>query len=270
MKVSPTRFVTSADGTRIAYDTNGSGPALVIVEGALCQRSMGAAANLRESLDKHFTVHAYDRRGRGESGPGETSYDVQREVEDLAAVIAATGGTPYVFAASSGAVLALEAARNGVAMEKLAVYEAPLVVDDTHAPHDPTLAEQVERLVAAGDPAGAVKLFMRTVDAPAPMVAVMPLLPVWKKLKAVAPTLAHDFRIVLPLAQAKPLPAGYYADVKPETLVLAGGKSPQHMRNAQAAIVAQLPHGRLVTLPRQTHMIRARATTPALLDHFVG
>lgn len=270
MNISPTRFATSADGTRIAYDTNGTGAALVIVEGAMCQRSMGAAANVRESLGEHFTVHAYDRRGRGESGAGETPYDVQREVEDLAAVIAATGGTPYVFAASSGGVLALEAARTGVPMEKLAVYEAPLIVDDTHAPHDPTLAEQVERLVAAGDHGGAVKLFMRTVGAPAPMVAIMPLLPVWKKLTGIAHTLVHDFRIVLPLAQGRPLPAGYYADVKPETLVLAGGKSPTYMRNSQAAIVAQLPHGRLQTLPRQTHMIRARATTPALLDHFAG
>lgn len=266
---SPTRFVTSADGTRIAYDTNGSGPALVIVEGAMCQRSMGAAQTLREQLGERFTVHAYDRRGRGESGVGETPHSVEREVEDLAAVIEATGGTPFVFGASSGAALALEAARAGVPMERLAVYEAPFILDSSHRPNDPDLVERFEEMIARGEHGKAVKSFMRVVGAPAPMVALMPLFPVWKKLTAVAPTLPNDFRIVLEFEQGRPLPEGYYADVKPETVVIAGGKSPEYMRNAQAAVAAQLPHGRLVTLKGQTHMIRAKATVPVLLDHFV-
>ena len=115
---------------------------------------------------------------------------------------------------------------------------------------------------------GAVKLFLRTVGAPAPMVALMPLLPAWKGLKAVAHTLAYDFRIVLPFEQGKPLPADHYASVAPETIVIAGGKSPAYMQNAQAAIAAQLPAGRLVTLKGQTHMIRAKATAPELVAHF--
>lgn len=271
---SPTRFATSADGTGIAYDVttgNGeAGPPLVIVEGALCQRSMGAAKALTDALKDRFSVYAYDRRGRGESGPGATAYEPQREVEDLVAVLAGAGGRPYVFGASSGAALALEAARQDVAMERLAVYEAPFILDDSHAPHDPDLTERMQALVAADRRGDAVKLFMRTVGAPAPMVALMPLFPVWKQLKAVAATLPHDFEIVLAFQQGRPLPEGYYAAVKPETLVIAGGKSPAYMRNAQSAITAQLPHGRLVTLRGQTHMIRAKATAPALLDHFVG
>lgn len=271
---SQTRFATSADGTEIAYDvTTGrgeAGPPLVIVEGALCQRSMGAARALTDALKDRFSVYAYDRRGRGESGPGATAYEPQREVEDLVAVLAAAGGRPYVFGASSGAALALEAARQDVAMERLAVYEAPFILDDTHAPNDPGLTERMQVLVAADRRGDAVKLFMRVVGAPAPMIAVMPLLPVWKKLKAVAHTLPHDFEIVLAFQQGRPLPEGYYAEVKPETLVIAGGKSPAYLRNAQAGITAQLPHGRLATLPGQTHMIRAKATAPVLLDHFVG
>jgi len=263
-----TRYATSADGTRIAYESVGNGPALVIVEGALCSRAMGGYKTLAPSLSEHFTVTGYDRRGRGESGQGGSPYEVQREVEDLIAVLDAVGPDRYVFAASSGAALALEAARQGVPMKALAAYEAPFIVDDTHAPNDLDLPQRVEALVAADRRGDAVKLFMKVVGAPAPMVAVMPLFPVWKGLKAVAHTLAYDFRIVLPFEQAEPLPAGHYASVAVPTMVIAGGKSPQYMRNAQAAIAEQVPGGRLETLPGQTHMIKTKATVPALREFF--
>ena len=263
-----TLWATSADGTPIAYESVGHGPALVIVEGALCSRAMGGYKTLAGSLSAHFTVTGYDRRGRGESGQGESPYEVQREVEDLAAVLDAVGPDVFVFAASSGAALALEAARQGVKMRALTAYEAPFIVDDTHAPNDPGLPERIETLVAQERRGDAVKLFMKVVGAPAPMVAVMPLFPVWKGMKAVAHTLAHDFRIVLPFEQARPLPTGHYAGVAVPTVVIAGGKSPEYMRNAQAAIVEQIPGARLVTLPGQTHMIRAKATVPVLLEHF--
>jgi pimeloyl-ACP methyl ester carboxylesterase len=264
-----TRFTTSADGTRIAYESVGQGPALLIVEGALCHRAMGSYKALAPALADHFTVTGYDRRGRGESGPGEAAYDVQREVEDLIAVLEAVGPDVFVFGASSGAALALEAARQGVAIRALATYEAPFIIDDTHAPNDLDLPERIEALVAADRRGDAVKTFMKVVGAPAPMVAVMPLFPVWKGLKAVAHTLAYVFRIVLPFEQAKPLPAGHYASVAVPTLVIAGGKSPEYMRNAQAAIAEQVPGARLETLPGQTHMIKAKATAPVLLEHFV-
>ncbi|RNM15062.1 alpha/beta fold hydrolase [Nocardioides pocheonensis] len=279
-RTSETRYAVSADGTRIAYDVtgpaDGSGPALVVVEGALCHRAMGAAKTLTPALRERFTVHAYDRRGRGESGPGPNdrsstaAYEPQREVEDLRAVLDAAGGNPFVFGASSGAALALEAARQGAPMRRLAVYEAPFIIDDAHAPNDPDLGARTQALVDAGRPGDAVRLFMKVVGAPAPMVAIMRLLPVWKQLTAVAPTLPHDYSIVLPFQQGAPLPGGRYAEVEPATLVIAGGKSPAYLRNAQAAIAEQLPHGRLVTLPGQTHMIRAKATAPVLLDHFLG
>lgn len=266
-----TRFVTSADGTGIAYDVTGpeDAPAVVVVEGALCHRGMGTAKILADSLRDRFAVHAYDRRGRGESGPGATPYAVQREVEDLAAVLDAAGGNPFVLGTSSGAALALEAARQGVPMRRLACYEAPFIVDDTHAPNDPDLPEQLRAMVDGGRRGDAVKTFMKVVGAPAPMIAFMRLLPVWKQLTAVAHTLPWDLQLCIDFAQGRPLPAGHYASVAPETLVIAGGKSPEYMRNAQAAIVDQLPHGRLAVLPGQTHMVRARATTPVLAGFFL-
>ena len=265
---SPTAYVTSADGTRIAYDTFGSGPAVVVVEGALCQRAMGVAKTLRESLGARMTVFAYDRRGRGESDAGASPWSVDREVEDLTAVLDAAGGAPYVVAASSGGTLALEAARRGVAMERLAVYETPFILDDTFRPNSPSLPADVQALVDADRRGDAVKLFMKTVGAPGAMVAMMPLFPVWKQLKGVAHTLPYDLAICSPFQQGTPLPEGYYAEVKPETLVMVGDKSPTYMKNSQAAVVAQLPHGRLRSIAGQTHMVRAKPLTPVLLDHF--
>jgi hypothetical protein len=113
-----------------------------------------------------------------------------------------------------------------------------------------------------------VKLFMKTVGTPGPMVAVMSLFPVWKQMKRVAHTLMYDLTICSAFQQGRPLPEGYYAEVKPETLVIAGGKSPAYLRNAQAAVAAQPPNGRLLTLAGQTHMVKAKPTVPALLDHF--
>ena len=145
MTTTSTQYTTSADRTRIAYDTNGSGPAVVVVEGALCHRAMGVAKTLRESLGAHATVYAYDRRGRGESEAGTTPWSVDREVEDLVAVLdaaARAGRPPYVVGASSGGTLALEAARRGVPIERLAVYESPCILDDTHRPNSPYAARR--------------------------------------------------------------------------------------------------------------------------------
>ncbi len=268
--VSSTRFATSADGTRIAYEVIGTGPALVVVDGALCQRSMGPSRPLAEQLSGSFTVYAYDRRGRGESGPGETSYDVEREVEDLAAVLEAAGGHAHVFAASSGAALALEAARRGLPIDRLALYEAAFIVDDTHAPNDPDLPERLRSLVESGRRGEAVKTFLRTVGAPSVMVSVMRFTPVWRKLTAVAHTLPYDLSLVIDRQQGRPIPEGTYQAVSQPTLVIAGGKSPAYLRHAQAAVAAAVPDARLETLPGQTHMIKAKATAPAVAAHLLG
>jgi pimeloyl-ACP methyl ester carboxylesterase len=264
---SMTAYAVSADGTRIAYEVSGSGPALVLVDGALCQRSMGPARKLAEQLAPQFTVHSYDRRGRGESGAGETAYHPDREVEDLAAVIEAAGGHAHVFGSSSGAALALRAAQVGLPIDRIAVYEAPYIVDDTHAPSDPDLPAQLHTLVDEGRRGDAVTLFMKTVGAPGLMIRVMKLFPVWRKLTSVAHTLPYDLAFVIDHQQGRPLPDGLYDAVAQPTLVIAGGKSPQYLRNAEAAVTAALPDARLETLSGQTHMIKAKVTAPVVAAH---
>src|SRR5512139_2134 len=259
-----TQYTASTDGTEIAYEVTGSGPALVLVDGALCQRAMGPARGLAEELSDSFAVYAYDRRGRGESGTGSSPYAVEREVEDLAAVIDAAGASAHVFGASSGGALALEAARSGVPIERLGLYEAPFILDDSHPGNDPKLPERLQELVDEGRRGEAVKTFMRIVGAPAPFIALMRLMPAWKQLTAVAHTLPYDLSIVIEHEQGQPLAPGYYERVEPETLVVAGGKSPEYLRNSQAAIAAAVPRGRLETLQGQSHMIKAKVLGPVL------
>jgi len=262
-----TLFATSADGTRIAYESTGTGPALVTVDGALCYRGFGGSHGFAEALADRFTVYRYDRRGRGESGPGDTPYAVAREVEDLEAVIAAAGGSAHVFGVSSGAALALEAARHGAPIDRLAVFEAPFVVDDEKPPTAPDFPQQLQAMVDADRRGDAVKAFMCLVGAPAPMVAIMRLTPVWKTMKRVAHTLPYDLSIVTKFEQGQPLPTAYYDAISTPTLVLAGGKSPAWMRNAQTAISDAVPGSRLETLPGQTHMLKPKAVVEVLAEH---
>lgn len=263
----PTRFTPSADGTTIAYETTGHGPAMVVVDGAMCQRAMGPARGLAAELADHFTVYAYDRRGRGESGAGASPWHVDREIEDLSAIIDAAGGSAHVFSASSGAALSLLAAARGVKINKLVAYEAPFKVDGSAPPNDADLDQQAASLVAAGRRGDAVKLFLKVVGVPGPALVIMRLMPTWKQMIGIAHTLPYDLSIVVPDQQGRPLPADRYTGVQQDTVVIAGGKSPDYMRNAQAAVVDQLPHGRLVTLPGQTHMIKAKATAPVVIEH---
>src|SRR5919202_2475259 len=265
-----TQFATSADGTRIAYEVRGSGPPLVLVDGAMCQRTLGPSAGLAQALAPDFAVHVYDRRGRGESDPGTTPWSIDREIEDLAAIIGATGGFAHVLGVSSGGALALEAAARGVPITRLAVYEAPFIVDDSREPHPVDVPDRVAELVARGERGEAVKTFMRMVGLPAPFIGLMRILPAWRKMTAIAHTLPYDLAIVNPHQQGEPLPEGRYAAVRQPTLVIAGGKSPRYMRNAQAAIAAAVPGARLVTLPGQTHMVRAKVTAPVVREFLRG
>jgi pimeloyl-ACP methyl ester carboxylesterase len=185
-------------------------------------------------------------------------------------VSVAPGAHAHVFGSSSGAALALAAAQSGVPMDRLALYEAPFIVDDSRAPNDLDLTVRTRSLVERGQRGDAVRLFLRTVGAPGPMIAVMRLLPVWKKLTAVAHTLPHDLTIVLDRQQGRPLPEGLYDAVAAPTLVIAGGKSPEYLRNAQAAVAEAVPDGRVETLPGQTHMIKAKVTAPVVAAHLLA
>lgn len=261
--------VTSKDGTVIAYSQVGQGPALILVDGALCYRQFGPSQDLAARLSSHFTVITYDRRGRGESGDTQP-YAVEHEVEDIEALIEVAGGTAFVSGQSSGAALAIEAANRLSGITKLALYEAPFVVDETGRPVTSTFLARLKELVAKDRRTEAVKLFMKQVGTPGFMVAIMPLMPMWSKLKAVAHTLPYDISIVVNYGAGKPLPATLGSSIKAPTLVMDGGKSPAWMRHAMQALAQTLPDASYRTLAGQTHMVKAEVLVPELEKFFAG
>jgi len=263
------KTVTSKDGTTIAYDQTGTGPPLVLVDGALNSRVFGLNGPLVPILADRFTVVTYDRRGRGDSGD-TPPYAVQREIEDLAAVIDVVGGPAYVYGISSGAGLALEAASAvPTKVAKLALYEPSFVVDGTRPPVPADAIQQVTDLLARNRRGAAVKLFLREdAQVPAMVVAVMPLMPAWGKLKAAAHTLPYDLTIMDGRQQGRPLPVGQWASLTAPTLVMAGGKSPAWLQNAALAVAQALPGATHQTLPGQTHIVKPGPLAPVLAEFF--
>ena len=158
---------------------------LILVDGALCHRGFGPMPKLRKELEKDFTVYTYDRRGRGESSDTQP-YSAGREVEDIGALITAAGGSAFVAGVSSGAALALEAVRSGVPIKKLALYEAPFIVDDARTPIPPDFLDQLNAALAKDHRGDAVRMFMKLVGMPAIMASLMRVSGL-EKLRAVAP-----------------------------------------------------------------------------------
>ena len=259
--------VISKDGTPIAVDRLGSGPALILVDGAMCSRGFGPMPPLAKELASQFTVYHYDRRGRGDSGNGG-AYDVQREIEDLDAVLQHAGGSAMVFGISSGAALAGEAVRQLRGIRRLALYEAPYVIDNTHEPLPPNFISETKAFIASGDRSAAVKKFMRYVGTPAIGVFIMSLLPLWKKLTKIAHTLPNDLEIIAPHHQGQPFPAGKWSMVTVPVLVMAGGKSPAYMQNSMKAWADAFPNAVHKTLAGQTHMVKQDVLAPALNEFF--
>ena len=254
--------VTSKDGTRIAYDRVGSGPAVILVDGAMCSRSFGPSRKIAELLQQHFTVYVYDRRGRGESGDAQP-YAKAREVEDIDALIRAAGGSAYAVGLSSGAALALEAAASGSALTKLAIYEPPYMVDDPRY-GEIDHAGQVRALVAAGDRGGAVKYFMRMVNVPAPFIFLMQLMRgVWRQLKTIAHTLPYDMAIMGNWQVPQ-----RFAALETPTLAMHGGKTQARLKRAVEELVKVLPNVRGQVLPGQTHNVGAAVLVSALVAYF--
>ena len=259
--------VVSQDGTPIAYDRQGSGPSLVLVVGALCSRALGPSVKLAPLLASQFTVFSYDRRGRGQSGD-QPHYRVERELEDLEALIAEAGGSAFVFGHSSGAVLGLKAVVHGLAIRKLALYEAPLIVDDSRASMQGEWA-QIREHIAHGRRSQALTVFLKSVGLPAFALALMRFFPVWSKIEAVAHTLAYDGAIMEELQRGEPLSAHGFRDVTIPVLAIAGGKSPTWMQNGTRALAAALSNARHETLAGQTHDVSARALDPLLRRFFL-
>jgi pimeloyl-ACP methyl ester carboxylesterase len=256
----------SKDGTVIAFDKIGSGPPVILVDGALCYRGLGESAQVVSLLAPRFTVFTYDRRGRGQSGDTQP-FSVEREVDDIAALLRETGGTAFVWGMSSGAVLALEAAKCLSGVQKLALYEAPLIVDGSRSTTENDWA-RIEEAIAKNRRSDALKIFLRSVGLPRLLVAVISLTPVWRKLTAIAHTLPYDGAIVREFQRGKPLPEDTWKSVTIPVLVMDGGKSPEWMRLGNKALAAALPAAHYQTLPGQTHMLKPKAHAPALVEFF--
>ena len=254
----------SQDGTTIAFDLIGEGPPIVLIGGAFQHRAIdGSTPRLAALLAPEFAVCAYDRRGRGDSGDTLPSA-VDREVEDLAAVIDDLGGSASVFGMSSGGALALEAAAAGVAIDRIAVYEVPYMVSrDGRRPP----ADHRERLaeLAASDPGGAVDYFLgQVIGMPAEVVGPMREAPVWGALEGVATTLPYDAAIMGDYS----LPARRLIRLDVPTLVLNGERTDPRLRAAARALWAVLPDVEHRVLAGQTHEVAPDALAPALRDFF--
>ncbi len=255
--------LTSRDGTTIAFDQLGDGPPVILVCGGSTDRL--ANAPLAEFLAPHFSVFNYDRRGRGDSGD-TPPYAVEREVEDLDAVIAAAGGSASVYGTSSGAALALEAAASGLVITKLALWEPPYILDESRRPPANTARTYTE-LVAAGRRGDAVEYFMATVvGLPPEFVAEARRAPWWPAQEALAHTLAYDATIMGDYS----LPSERLASVTIPTLVIDGGASFPWMSETAQALADTLPNAERRTLEGQTHNVALGTLAPVLQGFFAG
>jgi len=255
---------TSKDGTTIAFDTSGEGAPLIVVGGALNTRQ--AAATLAELLAPSFTVYAYDRRGRGDSGD-TPPYAVEREVEDIQALVEHAGGTTFAFGHSSGAVLALEAALATPGITKLVLYEPPFIVDDSRPPLPDDYVLHLKELAATDRRGEAVEYFMTTgVGVPAQAIPSMRESPFWPSLEAVAHTLWYDGVIMGDNMVGRPLSADRWSPVTIPALVIDGGASPPSLRNAAKQLADVLPNARRLTMDGQTHEVDPTLLAPVLTE----
>jgi pimeloyl-ACP methyl ester carboxylesterase len=257
--------VTSADGTAIVFDRSGAGPAVVLVQGALMDRTDPVMSGVADGLARRFTVFNYDRRGHGGSGDAPR-YTVEREVEDLAAVVAAAGGRAMAFGGSSGAALALRAAAASPAVSRLAVWEPPYHVGDSAPKLAHDFGSRLDRLVRQGRRGDAVELFMvEAVQATAGSVAALRAQPFWPDLEAAAPTLAYEAAVMGP---GNVLPAALLAAITQPTLVLNGGNSPAWMTSAGRAVAEAVPWAVHRILAGQAHNVAPGVIVPELMEFF--
>jgi pimeloyl-ACP methyl ester carboxylesterase len=253
--------VTSADGTRIAYEKLGSGPSLILVVGALCDRRSGLPlANL---LKSNFTVYTFDRRGRGDTDD-TLPYRVEREIEDLKALIDVAGGPGVsVYGHSSGAILCLLAAAAGLQIKRLATYEPPYAVDEAGEDSNTRMTTSVEQLISEGKLEEALMFFMSTTGMPQFAIERRRQEPHWPSLVAIARTLVYDLRLKAAFGSAQ-VPESELAKIEAPVLALAGGASPDWMRIASKTVAKSAKLGTYSELSGQNHMVAPEAIAPLL------
>ncbi len=253
----------SKDGTKLAYDVYGSGPPLLYITGATCHRTFKPVIHDAKVFATAFTVYSYDRRGRGDSG-NSLPYSIDREIEDVEAMIEAAGGTVYVYGHSSGAVLALEAAlRLSSNVSKIVLYDAPYVSNAQDKVEYERLSHSVHKLLDAGNNGDAMLLFLKGIGMPRLFVRLLPLFPGWRKIKALAPTLAYDIALTKDLP-----PVERASQLSVPTFIVVGEKSPAAIHDVSRQLAGAIPHAERMQLAGQNHMVSPKKMLPLLLDFF--
>lgn len=254
-----TTTVLSADGTKIACDKVGSGPALILIDGACCYRGFGPQVPLAGVLASDFTVYTYDRRGRGESTDTQP-YSVAREVEDIDAIIQEAGGTAFLYGHSSGALLAMQA--HTLSVPKMALFEPP-VGDGGFQSFPPEFVAHLGDLVDDGKRGEAVEMFNRSIGVPDEVMETM-LKPVWPTLEALAHTLLYDCEIV---ATTK---FDVVRSVQTPAVVLSSDVTGGGMTARCAAVAENLSNGEHLALTGEWHGMSPEELAPVLVEFYQG
>jgi len=250
--------VTSADGTPIAYQRDGSGPAVILIGGGLDDGSENAP--LARELAEEFTVYNFARRGRGDSGDS-SPYAVQREIDDIAAIIAEAGGSAYLFGASSGGMFALEAAAAGLPVGRIAVYEVPYDTADDALQRAREYRAHLSVALVEGRRADAVGLFMRLAGSSEKDVADALNAPYWPGLRDLAYSLAYD------AALYGPPPTNRLARITQPTLVATGGSN-DYFEQAADAVAACLADAERQVIDGQRHVVDPKIMSAVLARFF--
>jgi pimeloyl-ACP methyl ester carboxylesterase len=262
--------VTSKDGTKIAFEKVGSGPTVILVNGAMSYRRAfdTTLEDLAELLSKDFTVYDYDRRGRGESGDTKP-FTKECEIEDIQALIGDAGDEAMLVGFSSGGVVTLETAAVTPGVTKAFVYEVPFIVDDSRPPLD-HYEGHTTKLVAEGKLDELLEYFVTAVAGiPAEFVGgIKQDQAMWERMRAIAPTIPHDAAFMSEFMKGKPLPAGYWSKVNMPVLVGDGGASPAWIRNAAEALAEALPNASRKTFAGQTHSVDPKVIAPVIIEFF--
>ncbi|TXS53671.1 alpha/beta hydrolase [Streptomyces sp. uw30] len=255
------KHTNSADGTSIAYETSGDGPAVILVSGAMS--TGGTVAPLAVPLSERFRVVVYDRRGRGQSGDA-SPYAVEREVEDLAALIDAVGGEAALYGTSSGGALVLRAAASGLQVRRVAVYEVPFAVYEGGARERAEYTERLTEALDEGRRGDAVELFLRMTGMAEQMIQGARQSPMWAGMETIAPSLAYDNAVM----GDGLVPRDRLASITAPVLAVAGSASPAWMREATRTVAQSVPEGTYRSLEGQTHMVDPDVLGPVLAEFF--
>ncbi|WP_138442109.1 alpha/beta fold hydrolase [Sinomonas susongensis] len=249
--------VTSQDGTVIAFDRSGRGEPLIVVSGASSDRQADAA--LASALAEHFDVLNYDRRGRGDS-TDTLPFAVEREIDDIAALLDVAGAPPVLVGFSSGAALAARAAAS-LPVRALVMWEPPYPTDEQGIAAAAAYTLELKKRIDDGDHDGAFTLFLERVGLPAEAIAGMRQSPYWPRGVRLAPTLAYD-----DAALGGPIPADVFGTISVPALVLSGGASPKMLQDGAKAAAAAIPGSAYGSLDGQTHDVSADLLTAAVVD----